>query len=87
MVGDAKLKNWDRKAELSDINVPALMIGGAYDTMDPKHMEWMAGEVQNGTYLHCPEGSHMAMYDDQETYFAGLIDFVYEVDKQSGGEE
>lgn len=79
-VGNAKLKNWDRKSELSKISIPTLTIGGAYDTMDPKHMEWMASEVQNGRYLHCPEGSHFAMYDDQETYFDGLIKFIQDVE-------
>ena len=58
----------------------ALVIGAQYDTMDPAHMEWMAGAVQRGRYLYCPAGSHLAMYDDQETYFRGLIDFVLDVD-------
>lgn len=81
IVGDAKLKNWDRSKDLSKITVPTLTIGGSHDTMDPKHMEWMASEVQNGRYLHCPNGSHLAMYDDQETYFKGLIQFIKEVDE------
>ncbi|RMF55876.1 MAG: alpha/beta fold hydrolase, partial [Calditrichaeota bacterium] len=42
VAGDATLKNWDRKAELSGISVPTLVIGAKYDTMDPKHMEWVA---------------------------------------------
>jgi proline iminopeptidase len=49
--------------------------------MDPKHMEWMATQVQKGRYLHCPEGGHLAMYDDQETYFTGLIKFIRDVDQ------
>jgi len=81
VVGDAKLKNWDRSNDLSKITIPTLTIGGAYDTMDPKHMEWMAGELQKGSYLHCPTGSHLSMYDDQETYFNGLIQFIKDVDQ------
>ena len=42
-------------------------------------MEWVSAQVQNGSYLYCPKGSHLAMYDDQETYFAGLIKFIQEV--------
>lgn len=79
-VGDVTIKNWDKSMELSKITVPTLTIGGEYDTMDPKHMEWMANEVQNGKYLHCPNGSHLSMYDDQETYFNGLIQFIKDVD-------
>lgn len=79
IVGDAKLKNWDRTADLSKIKVPTLSIGGAHDTMDPEHMKMIAESVQNGKYLHCPTGSHFSMYDDQETYFKGLIEFIKSV--------
>lgn len=75
-----KLLAWDRKAEISKINVPSLVIGAEFDTMDPKHMEWMAKEMPKGRYLHCPRGSHLALYDDQEVYFKGLIQFVLDVD-------
>ena len=74
-----KLVQWDRTADLHEIAIPTLIIGAQYDTMDPEHMQWMAGAVQNGRYLHCPNGSHMAPYDDQETYFEGLIKFVRDV--------
>ena len=76
IVGDASLKNWDVTERLNEIKVPFLSIGAEYDTMDPVQMEWMANEVQNGSYLHCPNGSHMAMWDDQQNYFKGLIDFI-----------
>jgi proline iminopeptidase len=74
---DAKLAHWDRTAELSSIDVPTLVIGARYDTMDPAHMETMAGRLPHGRYLYCPSGSHLAMYDDQETYFTGLVEFLH----------
>ena len=74
-----RLEMWDRKADLSKIKVPTLTIGGKYDSMDPEQMKWMAGEVQNGRYLHCPNGSHWSMYDDKEIYFEGLIKFINDV--------
>ena len=74
-----KLLNWDRTTDLPGITVPTLAIGARHDTMDPRHMEWMTGTVQRGRYLFCPNGSHMAMYDDQETYFRGLVQFVRDV--------
>jgi len=83
IIESATLHNWDRTGELSSIEVPTLVIGAEYDTMDPEHMEWMAGEFPYGRYLYCPNGSHLAMYDDQQTYFGGLVDFVKEVDAQT----
>jgi proline iminopeptidase len=71
-----KLVNWDRSADLKHITVPTLVVGARYDTMDPKHMEWMASQFPNGRYLYCPNGSHLALYDDQQTWFTGVIDFL-----------
>jgi proline iminopeptidase len=76
MGGDATLAHWDRSGDLGSIDVPTLVIGARHDTMDPAHMEAMAGRLANGSYLYCPDGSHLAMYDDQATYFAGLIDWL-----------
>jgi proline iminopeptidase len=73
---DARLAHWDRTAELASIEVPALVIGARYDSMDPAHMKMMASRLPHGRYLHCPNGSHLAMYDDQAVYFTGLIDFL-----------
>lgn len=81
VVGDARLKKWDKKTDLSKIKVPTLTMGGTYDTMDPEHMKWMASQVQHGRYVHCPNGSHLSMYDDQETYFKDLIHFIKDVDR------
>lgn len=75
-----KLLNWDRTADLGKITVPTLSIGARHDTMDPKHMEWIAGAVQHGRFLFCPNGSHMAMYDDQATYCRGVIQFIQDVE-------
>jgi proline iminopeptidase len=58
-----------------------LVVGAKHDTMDPAHMEWMSKEVKNGTYLFCANGSHMSLYDDQQTYMNGLINFIKKVDK------
>jgi proline iminopeptidase len=74
------LANWDRTKDLKRIAVPTLTIGSRYGTMDPNHMKWMSQEVQNGRYLYCPSGSHLAMYDDQKVYFKGLIQFIQDVD-------
>ena len=75
-----KLLNWDRSNDLERITVPTLVIGAQYDTMDPAHMETMAHKVKRGRYLYCPNGSHMAMYDDQKVWFDGVMRFIKDVD-------
>ena len=75
------LVNWDVKAQLPQIKTPTLTIGGTHDTMDPEHMKWMSTQVQHGRFLLCPNGSHMSLYDDQQTYMNGLIKFLKDVDE------
>ena len=75
------LVDWDRSAELAKIRVPTLVIGARYDTMDPAFMETMSRRFPRGDYLYLAEGSHMAMYDDQAAYFAGLLAWLHKVDE------
>ncbi len=81
-----RIANWDRTADLKNITVPTLVIGARYDTMDPKHMEWMSKQIPKGHYLFCPNGSHLAMYDDQHTYMRGLVEFINGVDSAATDE-
>ena len=76
-----KLVNWDVKAQLPNIKTPTLTIGGTYDTMDPEHMKWMSTQFPRGRFLLCPDGSHLSMYDDQQIYMKGLIQFMKDVNE------
>ena len=71
-----RLAEWDRTADLPRVTAPTLVIGAEHDTMDPRHLQWMATQVPRGTYHHCPNGSHMCLVDDADTYFAGLVRFL-----------
>lgn len=75
-----RLANWDRTADLPKIKIPTLTVGAKHDTMDPEHMKWMSTQVQQGRYLYCPNGSHLAMWDDQKIFMDGVIDFIKDVD-------
>jgi proline iminopeptidase len=74
-----KLKNWDVSRELKNIKIPTLVIGATFDTMNPEYLEWMSKELPKGEFLLCENGSHLCLYDDQQTYFKGLIHFIKSV--------
>jgi len=44
-------------------------------------MEWMSKQMAKGEYLYCPNGSHLAMWDDQPTFMNGVIQFIRKTDK------
>ncbi len=69
-------KDWERWDDLHRITVPTLTIGAAHDTMDPADLARMAALIPNGISLICPNGSHLAMWDDQAVYFEGLLKFL-----------
>jgi proline iminopeptidase len=76
-----RVAKWDVKARLPEIKVPTLTVGATHDTMDPEHMKWMATQVQKGRFLLCPNGSHLSMWDDQQHFFPGVIQFIRDVDE------
>jgi proline iminopeptidase len=80
ITGDATLSDWDVSDRLKEIKVPTLMLGAKHDTMDPKYMEWMASQVQNGRSI-TTNGSHLSQFDDPETFFPALVKFIKDVDR------
>lgn len=75
-----RLLNWDIKDRLKELKIPTLMIGAKFDTMDPNAMEEQSKLVQKGRYLYCPNGSHLSMWDDQQVFMSGVINFIHDVD-------
>ncbi len=76
-----RLAKWDITNRLKEIKTPTLMIGGKFDTMDPAAMEAQSKMVLNGRFLYCPKGSHLSMWDDQQVYMNGVINFIQDVHK------
>lgn len=70
------LKDWECWDRLKDIKTPTLLIGARHDTMDPDDIRHMAGLMPNAKAVICPNGSHLAMWDDQAVYFRHLLQFL-----------
>ncbi|MFZ1940551.1 MAG: proline iminopeptidase-family hydrolase [Terracidiphilus sp.] len=70
------LKDWERWDRLHEIRVKTLTMGAAYDEMDPADMVKMAKMMPNATSAICPNGSHLALWDDQAVYFRHLLEFL-----------
>ena len=71
-----RFKDWDRWNDLPKITVPTLVIGAAHDEMDADQLHRMAKLMPHGHFHLCPNGSHMDMWDDQASYFKGLLGFL-----------
>lgn len=73
-------KDWNRWNEIQNIKVPTLLIVGRYDTMCVEDIQKMGELIPNSRVVICEKGSHLPMYDDQETYFRELLKFIKDVD-------
>lgn len=78
-VATGACKDWDRWNDLQRIRVPTLLVVGRYDTMSVQDVQNMGRLIPNSRVVVCRNGSHLSMYDDQEAYFHGLLEFVKEV--------
>ena len=78
-------KDWDRWKDLPNIDVPTFVVSGRYDTMNPEDMRREGRLIPNSRVLLCEKGSHMCMYDDQETYFRGLLGWIRDVEGGRAG--
>jgi len=75
------LKHWEMWDRLPNITVPTLVIGGEKDEMNPQDMRKEGKLIPNSRTYLCPNGSHMAMWDDQQNYFNNLIAFLKDVEE------
>ena len=74
MSTDAKLARWDRVADLQDRRADAGHRGHPDPWTGPTWRRWRGAFRRQLPAL--PRGSHLALYDDQETYFTGLTGFL-----------
>ena len=70
-----KFKNWNAWDKIPKIKCRTLVIGSDYDEMDPKEIEKMSKVIPGAELLMC-QGSHMSLWDDQQHYMEGVINFL-----------
>jgi proline iminopeptidase len=73
-------KDWEFWDRLPAIKIPVLVLGGMKDEMNPEGLKKEGQLLPNSRTYLCPNGAHMAMYDDQQNYFNNLTGFFKEVD-------
>ncbi|MDP9729247.1 alpha/beta fold hydrolase [Alicyclobacillus sp. TC] len=74
-------KDWNRWEDLAHIHTPCLVIGARYDTMNPNDLIEMARRMPNAQSHICENGSHLAMWDDAESYFSAIQQFISKVEE------
>jgi proline iminopeptidase len=73
------MKRWDRMNDLPAIKVPTQLFVGRYDEMKVEDVQEMSRRIPGSRLTICEKGSHLAMWDDQQTYMHALVDFLKSV--------
>lgn len=74
-----ELAKWDRLADLSRVQVPSLVLVGAYDYLTPKSAELIHARLANARLVLFPESGHSPYLDEPEDYFATVAEFLASV--------
>jgi proline iminopeptidase len=76
------LRTWDRWKDLPSITVPTLLSVGRHDEMRVADIRKMGKLIPHARVSICENGSHLSMWDDQETYFHELIRFIKDTEER-----
>ena len=74
-----KPAQWDFSSQLTSVKVPTLLLGSKHDFIPIEDYEKMHSLIPKSEVYICPNGSHMAMWDDPSHYFAALRAFLKDV--------
>jgi proline-specific peptidase len=73
---DGKLRDWDVRPRLGEIDVPTLVTSGRYDECTPKLAEEAQRGIRGAERVLFEESSHMAFVEEPERFRAALSDFL-----------
>lgn len=75
------IKNINFDSDLKRITVPTLITCGKYDEVTPKIAESIHGEIKGSVLKMFNESSHMAFWEERESYIGYISDFMKSHDR------
>lgn len=74
------LEDYNREAELAELDVPVLFTAGRYDEATPATVEYFQSLVPGSEIRIFEESAHMTMLDEPDAYAEAIRDFLSRVD-------
>jgi proline-specific peptidase len=76
------LRTWNREINLSEINVPTLILSGRFDESTPALNEVLQHGIRNSEWIVFEESSHTPHLEETDQYLLVLADFLAHVDQK-----
>ncbi|WP_290814289.1 proline iminopeptidase-family hydrolase [Halovivax sp.] len=74
----ARLRGWDVRDRLGEIDVPTLVLTGAHDEIDPSIGADIADRIPDATLVEFEESSHMPLWEEPEAHTERVERFLAE---------
>lgn len=75
----ARLRGWDVRNQLTEIDTPTLVLSGKYDEIEPSVARDIADRIPDSTIHVFEESSHMPYWEEPETHYEVLESFLSEM--------
>ncbi len=79
------LKGWDRRARLSEIRVPTLVLCGRHDDVTPAVGEGLCAAIPNARLVVFEDSAHVPNLEEEERFLQVVGDFLDEAERRLGG--
>lgn len=76
LFGTGTLKNWSVESELKNINVPTLIMSGAFDESSPKMNELMNERIPNSKWVLLKKSHHIGYVEETNLVIKTIKDFI-----------
>lgn len=72
----ARLRGWDIREEITDIDVETLVLTGGYDEISPTIAQDIADRIPNAHLHEFDESSHMPFWEESDEHYDRLEEFL-----------
>lgn len=76
LLNQARLKDWDVRDRLSEIDVPTLVVTGEYDEISPEIAQDIADRIPGAEVVEFEESSHMPFWERPDAHFETVEAFL-----------
>lgn len=78
LLDEARLRGWDVRDRLGEIETPTLVLTGSYDEISPDIARDIADRIPNADLVEFDESSHMPFWEQPDEHYETLEEFLGE---------
>lgn len=78
LLDEARLRGWDVRDRLGEIEVPTLVLTGSYDEISPDIARGIAERISGADLVEFEQGSHMPFWEQPDEHYETVEDFLQE---------